>query len=117
MLYASRLGLGITITHSCDECSFNKNPGSPIKKLVLVISIIFTYLYTFYYHPVNLKYSNMAENLLNTQTDSKYELLNIEEHICHYTLHKDLLVNYKGNITFPKGFKLVFNVSFCTDDK
>ena len=98
---------------SCESC-FNNKHGSPLWKLVLIIIIFTQYISNIIYHPVNLQHSNMTQILPNT-TSRKLELLNIEEKLCRYTLHEELLVNYKKNRKYPKGMQLKFNLSLCSD--
>ena len=56
----------------------------------------------------------MSEILYATQ-QNKYLILNIEKQLCGYTLHQELLTNYKRNRRYPKGFRLKFNLSLCSD--
>ena len=56
----------------------------------------------------------MSEILHATQ-QNKYLILNKEKQLCGYTLHQELLTNYKRNRRYPKGFRLKFNLSLCSD--
>ena len=47
----------------------------------------------------------------------KRGLLHIEEKLCKYNLHHELLLNYKKNHKFPKGMSLKFNLSLCNDEE
>ena len=63
----------------------------------------------------------MSEILQITQDDSvhqrKLDILHLEEKICRYTFHQELLLNYKKNKKFPMGMSLKFNPSLCNDEK
>ena len=62
----------------------------------------------------------MSEILHFTQEDSllqkSRDLLHLEEKLCKYNLHHELLLNYKKNHKFPKGMQLKFNPSLCNDE-
>ena len=62
----------------------------------------------------------MPGTLQVTQEDllqqRKRDLLHIEEKLCKYNLHHELLLNYKRNHKFPKGMQLKFNPSLCNDE-
>ena len=47
----------------------------------------------------------------------KRDLLHIEEKLCKYNLHHEMLLNYKKNHKFPKHIQLKFNPSLCNDKK
>ena len=63
---------------------------------------------------MNLDIINTLETLHATQQD-KYLILNKEKQLCRYTLHQELLTNCKGNRKYPKGIRLKFNLSLCSD--
>ena len=62
----------------------------------------------------------MSEIFHVTQEDllqhRKRDLLYIEEKLCKYNLHHELLLNYKKNHKFPKVMQLKFNPSLCNDE-
>ena len=62
----------------------------------------------------------MSEILHITQDDSfhqkKLDTLHLAEKYCKYTLHQELLLNYKKNKKFPKGMSLKFNPSLCNNE-
>ena len=80
--------------------------------------LLFIKLYLIH-HPVN-RWHAMSEILHFTQEDSllqkSHDLLYLEEKLCKYNLHHELLLNYKKNHKFPKGMQLKFNPSLCNDE-
>ena len=46
----------------------------------------------------------------------KRDLLHIEDKLCKYNLHHELLLNYKKNHKFLKGMQLKFHPSLCNDE-
>ena len=63
---------------------------------------------------------NMSEILHVTQENlllqRKFSILHLEEKLCRYNLHRELLLNYKKNRKYPKGMSLKFNPSLCNDE-
>lgn len=62
----------------------------------------------------------MLEILQVTQDDSLHQIklstLHLEEKLCRYRLHQELLLNYKKNCKLSKGLLLKFNPSLCNDE-
>ena len=60
----------------------------------------------------------MSEILHVTQDllqQRRRDLLHIEEKLCKYNLHHELLLNYKKNHKIPKGVQLKFNLFLCDE--
>ena len=84
--------------------------GSSLKKLMLVIFCLFQHIYFLYYQPVNHDIINNMSEILHATQQNEYLILNKEKQLCRYTLHQELLTNYKHNRRHLKGFRLKFNL-------